>query len=397
MTGLRWLSSPALRAALRVALLGGLLLAPHGSAIAQAPAPEIAVRITEPENDEYVFGKVRIAAEVQSRAPLKGLRVEFSVGGKLVFIDREEPWECYHDFGDQSRSWVVEVKAIAEGGLTASRTIVTRRLEIHYREEVDRVLVTLSVSDSDNAFIEGLGPGDFTVTEDGVPQQILEFAVEKRPITLGVLIDTSGSMKEEIGQVQTAAKDFVTTLRPEDQAFVVDFDENVFLLRDFSSDHGELQASIEGTDAEGGTALYDALYVSYRKLRAVEGRKAIAILSDGEDTNSAFSFNRVVELTRTHDVIVYAIGLGATVMDRSTRGSLKQFSDDSGGRAFFPRTAADLAGVYQQIAADLRSQYYVTYTSTNKQYDGKWRKIEVECSREGAHVQTRRGYYGVKR
>ncbi len=393
MAGERRLPAPALRAA----LLAGLLLAPLGSAFAQAPAPELAVRITEPENDEYIFGKVRIAAEVESRSPRKGLRVEFSVGGKLVFIDREEPWECYHDFGDQSRSWVVEAKAIAEGGLTASRTIVTRRLEIHYREEVDRVLVTLSVSDSDNAFIEGLGPEDFTVTEDGVPQRILEFAVEKRPITLGVLIDTSGSMKEEIGQVQTAAKDFVTTLRPEDRAFLVDFDENVFLLRDFSSDHGELQASIEGTDAEGGTALYDALYVSYRKMRAVEGRKAISILSDGEDTNSAFSFNRVVELTRTHDVIVYSIGLGATVMERSMRGSLKQLSDDSGGRAFFPRTAAELAGVYQQIAADLRSQYYVTYRSTNRTFDGKWRKIQVECSREGAHVQTRRGYYGVKR
>lgn len=376
-------------------LAAALLLA--SAALAQGKPSGFTVRITEPANEEYVYGKVRIAAEVRSAEEPRGLRVEFSVAGKLVFIDREEPWECYHDFGDQSRSWVVEAKAVTDDGLAASHTVVTRRLDIHYREEVDRVLVTLSVTDKDNAFVEGLTAGDFSVVEDGAPQEILEFAVERRPITLGVLIDTSGSMKEEIGQVQAAAKDFVTTLRPEDRAFVVDFDENVFLLRDFTSDHGELQAALEGTDAEGGTSLYDALYVSYRKMRPVEGRKAIAMLTDGDDTNSSFSFKRVVELTRTHDVIVYSIGLGSTIVERSMRNSLKQLSDDSGGRAFFPRTAADLADVYEQIAADLRSQYYVTYRSTNRQFDGKWRKIEVACSREDTNVHTRSGYYGVKR
>jgi VWFA-related protein len=221
--------------------------------------------------------------------------------------------------------------------------------------------------------------------------------VEKRPITLGVLIDTSGSMKEEIVQVQAAAKDFVTTLRAEDKAFVVDFDENVFLLQDLTNDHAVLQASIEGTDAEGGTALYDAMYVSYRKMQEIEGRKAIAVLTDGEDTNSAFSFKRVVELTKTHDVLVYSIGLGATVLDRSMRSSLKQLSEESGGRAFYPRTAADLADVYQQIAADLRNQYYLTYTSLNRTFDGSWRKIKVSCSVENAEVNTRRGYYAVPR
>jgi VWFA-related protein len=139
------------------------------------------------------------------------------------------------------------------------------------------------------------------------------------------------------------------------------------------------------------------MYVSYRKMQEIEGRKAIAVLTDGEDTNSAFSFKRVVELTKTHDVLVYSIGLGATVLDRSMRSSLKQLSEESGGRAFYPRTAADLADVYQQIAADLRNQYYLTYTSLNRTFDGSWRKIKVSCSVENAEVNTRRGYYAVPR
>jgi VWFA-related protein len=377
-----------------IAVMMGLHSIP---ALAVGATTGIGVRIMQPENGEFVFGKTKMTATVTTQDPVEGLRVEFSVAGRLIFIDREAPWECFHDFGDQSRSWVVEAKLIAPDGTTVSHTIVTRRLDIHYREEVDRVLVTLSVTDGDKGFIENLTRDDFSVTEDEIPQQILEFEVEKRPITLGVLIDTSGSMKEEIVQVQAAAKDFVTTLRAEDKAFVVDFDENVFLLQDLTNDHAVLQASIEGTDAEGGTALYDAMYVSYRKMQEIEGRKAIAVLTDGEDTNSAFSFKRVVELTKTHDVLVYSIGLGATVLDRSMRSSLKQLSEESGGRAFYPRTAADLADVYQQIAADLRNQYYLTYTSLNRTFDGSWRKIKVSCSVENAEVNTRRGYYAVPR
>lgn len=381
----------------RTLLVFVLLAAAPAPVAAQGSAAGLAVKITEPAHGEYIFGKTRIAAQVDSRHPIEGLRVEFSVAGRLIFIDREPPWECFHDFGDASRSWVVEAKAVAPDGTHVEHTVVTRRLDIHYREEVDRVLVTLSVTDKDGAFIEGLGPGDFTVFEDGVEQKILEFEVENRPISLGVLIDTSGSMKEEIQQVQTAAKDFVATLRPQDKAFVVDFDENVFLLQDMTNDHAVLQASIEGTDAEGGTALYDAMYVSYRKMRPIEGRKAIAVLTDGEDTNSAFSFNRVVELTRTHDVLVYSIGLGATVVDRAMRSTLKRLSEDSGGRAFFPGDADALAEVYQAIANDLRSQYYLTYTPINRNFDGSWRKIKVESTVDGADVHTRRGYYAVKR
>src|SRR5262249_30172807 len=158
------------------------------------------------------------------------------------------------------------------------------------------------------------------------------------------------------------------------------------LLADLTSDRDVLKEAIEGTDADGGTAIYDALYVSYYKMKHIEGRKAIALLTDGEDTSSKFSFQKVTELTRTNDVIIYPIGLGASIMDVAIRGTLKQLADDTGGRSFFPKNATDLKAVYDAIATDLRSQYYITYSPKNRALDGTWRTIKLECRSADVHV-----------
>ena len=361
-----------------------------------APVRKLAVKITEPADGDFIFGKTRIIAQVEASREVRGVRVEFSVGGKLIFIDREAPYEAFHDFGDEPHSWVIEAVAISSDSDQARATIVTRKLSINYREQVDRVLLTASVVDDDKKFITGLTSAEFKLYEDDVLQTISEFAQETRPITMAILIDTSGSMREEIATVQEAAKSFVETLRPEDRALIVDFDESVYLLQDISADHALLQTAIEGTDAEGGTAIYDALFASYRKLGKIEGRKAIVLLTDGEDTNSRFSYKKVLELTRTHDVVIYSIGLGASVLDVAVRGSLKQLADETGGRSYFPSSAEELKEIYQQIALDLRSQYAVAYSSTNRTANGTWRKIRLETTAKGAKVKTRRGYYAVK-
>ena len=361
-----------------------------------APVRKLSVKITEPADGDFIFGKTRIVAQVEASREVHGVRVEFSVGGKLVFIDREAPYEAFHDFGEEPHSWVIEAAAISSDSDIARATIVTRKLTINYREQVDRVLLTASVVDDDRKFVTGLTSADFRLYEDDAAQTISEFAQETRPITMAILIDTSGSMREEIGTVQEAAKSFVETLRPEDRALIVDFDENVYLLQDVTADHAALQYAIEGTDAEGGTAIYDALFASYRKLGKIEGRKAVVLLTDGADTNSRFSYKKVLELTRTHDIVIYSIGLGATVLDVAVRGSLKQLADETGGRSYFPGSAEELKEIYQQIALDLRSQYAVAYSSTNRTADGSWRKIRLETSAKGAKVKTRRGYYAVK-
>lgn len=385
-----------------IAALGIALLA-----LAAGPAPpaaqgraitplKITVKITEPVDGDFIFGKARVAATVEAPEEVRNIRVEFSLGGKLIYIDREPPYEVFHNFGEDPRSWVIEAAAYADGGLEARDTIVTRKLTINYREVVDRVVVTASVVDDDRRFVSGLTPADFRLFEDDVPQTIVDFSIETRPITMAILIDTSGSMREEIDQVQEAAASFVRTLRPQDRAMVIDFDENVYLLQDLTSDHAALKLAIEGTDAEGGTALYDAIYASYRKLKGIDGRKTIVLLTDGADTNSRFSYQKVIEWTRTNDVVIYSIGLGATILDVGVRGSLKQVADETGGRSYFPRSAADLEEVYQQIAEDLRSQYYIAYSPINKESDGTWRKIRLETTAKGVKVKTRKGYYAVR-
>ncbi len=379
-----------------VALLGVAVVPRRAAAQEQLLVKKIEVRITDPEDSGFIFGKARIAAEVEASRDLTGVRVEFSVGGKLIFIDREAPYEVFHEFGDEARSWVIEAAAISSTGVSARDTIVTRKLTIDYREVVDRVLVTASVTDDAQRFVEGLTQEDFEIYEDDVLQSILEFSQETRPITMAILIDTSGSMKEEIAQVKEAATAFIETLRDTDRALIIDFDENVYLLQDLTSTTTDLHEAIMGIDAEGGTALYDAIYASYRKMRGIEGRKTIVLLTDGADTNSRFSYQKVLEYTRTHDVVIYTIGLGATVLDVGIRGSLKQLADDTGGRSYFPNSAEDLADVYQQIATDLRSQYYLTYSPKNAGTDGTWRKIKLKTTAKGAKVKTRKGYYAVK-
>ncbi|HET9481460.1 MAG TPA: VWA domain-containing protein [Candidatus Polarisedimenticolia bacterium] len=356
----------------------------------------LTVRITEPAADDFIFGKVRVAAEVQAPPEMRDVRVEFLVGGRLIYIDREAPYEVYHDFGDEPRSWVIEAVAVSPEAREARATVVTRKLTINYRELVDRVVVTASVVDDDRRFVPDLTRDDFVLAEDDVVQTIVDFAIETRPITMAILLDTSGSMREELSTVQEAAKAFVGTLRPQDRAMVIDFDENVYLLQNLTSDHQPLRLAIEGTDAEGGTAFYDAIFAAYRRLRGIDGRKAVVLLTDGADTNSRFSYQKVLEMTRTHDVVIYSIGLGATVLDIGIRGSLKQLADETGGRSYFPRTAHDLEDVYQQIAEDLRSQYYIAYSPGNKATDGTWRKIKLETRARGVKVKTRRGYYAVK-
>lgn len=360
------------------------------------PAKKLSVRITEPVDADFVFGKARIGVEVEASEEMRDVRVEFNVGGKLVYIDREPPYELFFDFGEQPRSWVIEVAAIAPGGAEARHTIVTRKLNIDYHEEVDRVVITASVVDKDRKFVQGLTKNDFLLYEDDVQQQIVDFGAETRPITLAILIDTSGSMREELSLTKDAAKRFVNTLRPEDRALVVDFDENVYLLHGLTSDHALLHTAIDGTDAEGGTALYDAIFAAYRRMRGIEGRRAMALLSDGADTNSQFSYQKVLELTRTNDVVIYSIGLGATVLDVGIRGSLKQLADETGGRSFFPNTANELTDTYDEIAQDLRSQYFMSYAPANSKSDGTWRQIRLESTAKGAKVKTRKGYYAVK-
>jgi len=394
-------------------LLAALLVAcvlPLRSSRAQdaAPPPKppdthsrkgFAVRLTNPQTNDFRYGKSEIDAEVKATDPGMVEKVEFYVDDKLIFIDTEAPYRCVFDFGTEPRSWVIRVVAYHREGVTVSDTAILRKVLINYAVQVNRIIMYATATSDEGArhFVLDLKKDDVVLEEDGVRQPILDFYREERPATLAVLSDSSGSMQASMNTVHTASSRFIDSLGPDDRALVIDFDDKVYLLQDVTGDKEALRNAVTSTNAFGGTALYDALYASYRKLKGIEGRKAIVILSDGDDTASKFSFKHVLDEAKINDMIIYSIGLGTSFLDLDLRHVLRTLAEETGGRAFFPGKVDELEGVYKEIAAELKSQYYVSYEPQNTTWDGRWRKIKLTSTRKNVDLRTRSGYYAVRR
>jgi len=389
---------PPIRALASGLLLMLLLAAPIPRAEEVSKRKGFEITITSPVTGDFRFGRSEITAEVKISDPSLVERVEFTVDDRLVFIDKEPPYSCVYDFGTEPHSFVIKAKAYHRQGVTVTATSITRRVVLNYQEQVNRVVLNATAQDPDHRFVLDLTKEDFQIQEEGAPQQIIDFYLEERPVVLCLLLDSSGSMQGRMEKVHLAAGKFVDALKSEDQALVIDFDEKVFLLQDFTGDAKLLKEAIDSTYSEGGTALYDALHAAFRKLRDIPGRKAIVLLSDGEDTNSKFSYARILEAARTSEVLIYSIGLGVSILDAASHSVLKQLAEETGGRSFFPGRAEELEEVYQRIGRELRSQYYITYSPTNENWDGKWRKIKLTVpQRKELEIRTRQGYYAVRR
>jgi len=384
------------RRAPALALLAACTLAPHLPARAQDAPPRrgFSIQITSPKNQEVVFGKTKITATVRAENPDAVESVEFLVADKVIFVDREAPYECFFDFGEASKSWIVRAIAHHREGITVSDTVVTRKVILSYVEEVNRIVLWASVTDKNDQFVTDLKREDFRILEDGKEQEILEFYVEDRPITLAILLDTSGSMREQMKEVHAAAGSFVDTVREQDRAMIVTFDDKVFLIQDLTADKTALKSAIVSTEAIGATAIYDALHAAYRKLRGIQGRKAIVLLTDGDDTSSQFGFERILEEAKSENVIVYAIGLGGSFGPGRT--VIKEFPEETGGRSFFVKKASDLGETYERIAEELRKQYAITYSTPIQTWDGRWIRVEVKTRNEKLKVNARRGYFAVR-
>jgi Ca-activated chloride channel family protein len=281
--------------------------------------------------------------------------------------------------------------------VTVSDVIVTRKIDLSFAVRVNRVLLNAVVTDKDGRFVRGLGPADLTVKEEGSVRPIMEFSLETRPLSVALVLDTSGSMQERIEDARKGASAFVDSLAPEDKALVVDFADKVFLLQPMTDDRDALRQAIGSISAVGATAIYDAVHATLREMRAVEGRKALILLSDGADTDSQFPRERVIEEAKAADVALYTIGLGAGGTDLSARGLLKEFSEATGGQAIFIKDAAELTTVFARITDDLRNQYYLTYESANETYDGRWVPIEVRTRNSDYSVRARSGYFAARR
>jgi VWFA-related protein len=271
---------------------------------------------------------------------------------------------------------------------------------------IEVINLTITVTDVRARYVTDLRESDFAVFEDGVKQDLSLFTHEDLPISLVLMLDTSASMDEKLPQARTAAMRLVKTLRPQDQAEVMQFNDRATVLQDFTADHALLDAAVNRTVAQGPTALHNALYVALKDLAKRKNvgelrRRAVILLSDGEDTASLVSDEQVMELARKTELAVYAIALRSTRASDRAKQSFSQaahllttLARDTGGQVFFPASISELDGVYDKIAEELRTQYSLGYVSANKRRDGKWRRIVVRVpNRDDIQIRHKLGYY----
>jgi len=269
--------------------------------------------------------------------------------------------------------------------------------------DVDLTLVNATVTDTLNRYVSGLEQEHFQIWEDKFEQKIEYFSSEDVPMSLGMIFDVSGSMKDKISTARDAAVTFLKTGNPDDEYFLVEFANRPEVASDFTSDISKLQSKIIFTPAKGMTAMYDAVYVGLEKLKTgTNPKKALLLITDGEDNRSRYTFQNVKDFVKEQDVQIYAIGItdewnSQLSAGRTGRAMLEELADLTGGRAFFPDSVYELEDICTKIAIELKNQYVIGYHSTNQAKDGKWRKLRLKVNPpkgiQHLNVKSKAGYY----
>ena len=274
--------------------------------------------------------------------------------------------------------------------------------------DVNLTLVGVTVTNRRGEYVRGLSAENFKLLEDKVEQKIEYFSAEDIPVSIGLILDISGSMKSAASVAHDATVAFLKEGNRDDEYFLVEFNERPMVAEDFTTDTRRLEDRIKGVAATGPTALYDAVHIALDKLRqGTRPRKAILLISDGEDNDSRYSFRTIEEFAREQDAAIYAIGIlpekesPSRMLHRSGREVLEGLTSVTPGRAFFTSSTRNLEMICRQIAQEIRSQYLLGYRSTNTLRDGQWRKISVRMiPPHGASritVRARPGYYAAAR
>ena len=272
------------------------------------------------------------------------------------------------------------------------------------RAEAYEVRLNASVVDGSGREVEDLPKDAFRVYEDGVPQTILGFRHEDLPVSLGILIDSSGSMYDKRAAVDAASLDLVRLSNREDEAFLVDFSSEAYIDQDFTSDIGKLQQGLSYIKSSGGTALYDAVIASadYLAKNAKRPKQVLLVVTDGDDNASSATLEQTIRRVQELDgPVIYCIGLlfgedTSRSESRHSRQVLSELAEQTGGQAYFPHALKDVDGITREVAQDIREQYTIEYRSTKPPSQGGYRQVHVEAKGKGfgkLQVRTRAGYY----
>ncbi len=270
------------------------------------------------------------------------------------------------------------------------------------RVDVNLVLIPLTVTDPMNRLVTGLERNEFFIYENNNLQQLKSFSSEDSPVSIGIIMDLSGSVANKLVRERESIVEFLRTSNPQDEFFIIGFNDRPELIEDFTSSVDDIEARLQTVRAGKRTALLDAIYYGVNKMKQARNeRKAILIVSDGGDNRSRYTENEVRNLVRESDVEVYAIGIfdvyAATTEERNGPLLLHDLSEETGGQLFRVDDISDMADIATKISAELRNQYVLGYKPADAKRDGKWRKVKVKLTPPAGlpplTVHARTGYY----
>ncbi len=274
-----------------------------------------------------------------------------------------------------------------------------------FRADTRLVVCHTTVADKSGHLVTDLPESAFSVSENGVPQTIKVFKREDVPVSLGLIIDNSGSMRDKRAKVAAAALDLVKASNKDDEVFVVNFNDDAYLDlphgKDFTSDITEMQEALSHIDSRGGTAMRDAIRMSidHIKQKGRRDKKVLVVVTDGNDNSSVISLENLVKAAQQSEVLIYSMGLLSEEERREAvraKRALEELATATGGETFFPKDLSEVDRYAQDVARDIRSQYTIEYSPSNTAMDGSYRLIRVAVNAPGhPSVRTRSGYYAT--
>jgi len=311
--------------------------------------------------------------------------------------------------------WAADPVADQTASATDSKVSIEPRLKpspvsapaprANIRVESTMVLIPVTVTDPLNRFVTGLDKENFKLFEDKKEQDILQFSSEDAPLSIGVVFDCSGSMGSKLEKSRQAVAQFIRTANPEDEFFLVQFNDTADLVQSFTQNLEEIQNRLAFTQSKGRTALLDAIYLSLHEMKKARNpRKALLLISDGGDNSSRYTETDIKNLVKEADVQIYAIGIYEPIGARSRTpeelagpGLLTEVAEQTGGRQYAVENLAELADIAAKIGVELRNQYIIGYSPRNQERDGKYRRVEVKLNQPRGlpplRAFWRHGYY----
>jgi len=392
--------------------LGRIAAAIAAVALCAAPLPaddEARLEFVTPKHLQTVLGESRIELAVSLPASLRAEKVEIRVDGELLATLDRPPWSAPWDAGSSERAHTLDAILSLSDGTEVHASIRTSPLRVTHFEEVALVNLYAVVRSPSGDYVTDLTQEDFSISENERPQRIQRFTTERKPLSVAIVLDNSLTMEgKKLEHAKEAALKFLDVLGEGDDAMVVTFSDEVVVKQELTGVRDELERAILSAEAEGGTALYDAVWKTSRRLERLDGRRVLVLLSDGRDEASSglepgslHTLNEALDRALRDEVIIFSIGIGKSLDSQpdfygrtNLKAILEELAKKTGGRALFASSSTRLKKAFEEVADDLRHMYALAYVSDDTHHDGTWREITLRTARDPRLVvYTRKGYF----